>query len=150
MLSVLFSLVLMVVPLPEWLFYFRPDWLALVLIYWALATPDRVGAVVGFILGLLMDVLLVKTFGLHALGMCIVGFVASSMYTQIRTLSIWRQALTVGFMIALMKLIIGWVSGMISQFTMTGYYWYSIIGDVLVWPWIYIISRNMRRAMRIN
>ena len=149
-LSVLLALVLMVIPLPEWLFYFRPDWLALVLIYWALATPDRVGAVVGFMLGLLMDVLLVKTFGLNALGMCVIGFAASSMHMQIRTLSIWRQAITIGIMIALMKLLVGWVSGMITQFNMTAYYWYSIIGDVLIWPWIYIISRNIRRAMRIN
>lgn len=149
-LSVLLALVLMVIPLPERLFHFRPDWLALVLIYWALATPDRVGATVGFFLGLLMDVLLVKTFGLNALGMCAIGFAASAMHTQIRTLSIWRQAITVGVMIAIMKLLIGWVSGMISQFEMTLYYWYSILSDMLIWPWIYIISRNIRRALRIN
>ena len=150
MLSVLLALVLMVMPLPDWLFYYRPDWLALVLIYWALATPDKVGATIGFLLGLLMDVLLVKKFGLNALGMCMIGFVANWMHTQIRTLSIWRQAITVGIMIAVMKLIIGWVLGMFSEFTMTLYYWYSIVGDILVWPWIYILSRNVRRAMRIN
>ena len=37
--------VLAVLPLPHWLQWGRPEWVALVLIYWCIALPHRVGMV---------------------------------------------------------------------------------------------------------
>ena len=42
-LSLLVALVLMILPLPDWAQMFRPNWMALVLIYWTMALPKRVG-----------------------------------------------------------------------------------------------------------
>ena len=35
--------VLAVVPLPDWLMWGRPEWVALTLVYWVIALPHRVG-----------------------------------------------------------------------------------------------------------
>ena len=43
-------------PLPGWLDPFRPEWVALVLIYWCMAVPNRVGVGVAWIVGLLQEV----------------------------------------------------------------------------------------------
>ena len=44
--------VLAVVPFPQWLQWGRPEWVALVLIYWCIALPHRVGIATGLVLGL--------------------------------------------------------------------------------------------------
>lgn len=148
--TTIIALLLMIIPLPSWLFYFRPDWVALILVYWALAMPTQVGVIAGFILGLIMDVMLVKTFGLHALGLSFIGFVISSAHLQIRMLSIWQQSLIVGTLLAFTKLITGWITGMVTDFTITQYYWYSLLGDMIIWPWLFIILSELRRALRVR
>ena len=55
-LSLMFSLVLAVVPLPAMVKLFRPDWPLLVLFYWALALPSRVSIGTAFVVGFLLDV----------------------------------------------------------------------------------------------
>ena len=42
-LSLVVGLILMILPLPETVQIYRPHWVALVLIYWSMALPDRVG-----------------------------------------------------------------------------------------------------------
>ncbi len=39
LITLVIALMLSVVPLPDWLEVFRPDWLALALIYWAMTLP---------------------------------------------------------------------------------------------------------------
>ena len=56
-LTILIALILMLIPLPEWAHSLRPEWLVLVLIYWTMALPHRVGIGTAFCCGLLLDVL---------------------------------------------------------------------------------------------
>jgi rod shape-determining protein MreD len=42
-LSLIVALVLMILPLPDWVQIYRPNWVALALIYWSMALPKRVG-----------------------------------------------------------------------------------------------------------
>ena len=51
------ALLLTIIPLPDWARYLRPDWVGLVLIYWCLALPERVGVSTGWFMGLLVDLL---------------------------------------------------------------------------------------------
>ena len=41
LLSIVAAIMLTIVPLPEAMLPYRPDWVALVLIYWCLALPER-------------------------------------------------------------------------------------------------------------
>lgn len=50
--SLLFALGLAVVPLPASIVAFRPDWVALILIYWSLIAPRRYGLLTAFWMGL--------------------------------------------------------------------------------------------------
>lgn len=141
--------VLTIVKLPVWMFYFRPDWVALIVIYWVLALPNRLGIIFGFLHGLLLDLLLIKIFGLNALGLSLLAFTVSRTYMQMRMFPIWQQALIVGILIAAMKLIVAWIATWVSDFQITQYYWYSVIADIIVWPFLYIILRDVRRSIRL-
>ena len=45
----------MILPLPDWVQTYRPHWVALILIYWNMALPQRVGLWSAFFIGLLVD-----------------------------------------------------------------------------------------------
>ena len=72
--TLLIALFLMVMPLPEWIRPFRPEWVTLVVIYWCLALPSRVNIGIAWIMGLIVDVLTGTLLGQHALAMAIVAF----------------------------------------------------------------------------
>ena len=50
-LSLLVALVLMILPLPDAVQLYRPNWVALALIYWSMALPKRVGLWFAFFTG---------------------------------------------------------------------------------------------------
>jgi len=143
----LVALILMALPLSQNLW---PDWIALVIVYWALSAPDRVGPLIGFLIGTLLEVLFVRPFGIVGFGLATLAFVVNRTNLQLRVLSVWQQTLVVGLFVAFFKLLTGWLNGMVTDFTITIDYWYSIVGDMLVWPFIYILLQEVRRKARIN
>ena len=46
---------------------FSPDWIQLVLIYWLLAVPSVIGLIGAWFIGIIADVTLGSTLGMHAL-----------------------------------------------------------------------------------
>lgn len=148
--SAFVALVLTVVQLPAWLFFFWPEWIALVVIYWALIAPQRVGPFIGFIIGTLLEVLFVRNFGVLGLGLATLAFLVNSASQQLRALSIWQQMMSVGFFVAIFKLLTGWLSGLVAGFTITTEFWYSLVGSVLIWPFAYILLEELRRTLRIR
>jgi len=148
--SAFVALVLTVVQLPNWLFYFWPEWIAIVLVYWALIAPKRIGPIAGFIIGTLLEVLFVRKFGVLGFGMATLAFMVNSGSQQLRALSIWQQMISIGIFIAIFKLLTGWLSGLVAGFTITTDYWYSVVGSVLIWPFAFILLEELRRAVRIR
>jgi len=148
--SSVIAAILTLVSLPEWVFYFRPDWLALVVIFWVMVFPDKLSLGYGCINGLFLDLLLVKPFGLNALGFVILSYIASVWSSQIKVLSLWQQSLFVSVLILLFKLIEGTISVFILGFVFTEYYWYSVLGNIIFWPMISILLSEACRLSHIN
>ncbi|MBP8080274.1 MAG: rod shape-determining protein MreD, partial [Aeromonas sp.] len=94
--SILLALCLSILPLPFQFEPFRPDWLAMVLIYWALALPHRANVGTAWVAGLLLDVLLGSTLGVRAMAMAITTYLAAFQFQKIRNFSLWQQALIIG------------------------------------------------------
>jgi rod shape-determining protein MreD len=72
-----------------------PDLLALVLVFWNVHQPLRVGVGLAFVLGLLMDVHQGALFGQHALAYTLLSFLAVSMHRRLLWFSVIEQALQV-------------------------------------------------------
>jgi rod shape-determining protein MreD len=139
---------LTIIPTPQAIFYFWPDWIALIVVYWALMVPDRIGPWVGFVFGTLLEVLFVRDFGVLGFGLAMLAFAVNRTHLQLQVLSIGPQTVVVGLFIAVFKLIAGWLYGLTSDFAMTSEYWYSFIGCVLAWPFVFILLQELRSPTR--
>lgn len=82
-----------------------PDLVAMVLLYWTIHQPRRVGLVAGWFFGLLMDIADGVLFGQHALAYVIMGYAAYFLHRRIQTFSPWQQALYVFGLLLLMQLV---------------------------------------------
>jgi len=56
----------------------------------------------------------------------------------------------IGVFVGLFKVLTGWLYGLVADFTITTDYWYSIIGGMLVWPFVYILLQELRRLARLK
>lgn len=142
-LSAFLALALTIVQL-EAIFFYWPDWIALVVIYWALMTPDKIGPFVAFVLGTLLEVLFVRNFGVLGFGLATLAFVVNRGHQQLKVLSLWQQTMIIGVLIGVYKLVTGWLFGMITGFIITSEYFYSLLGSMLVWPFLYILLQELR------
>jgi len=148
--SLIVALMLHMWPLPEWMEYFRPEWLTLVFIYWALAVPEQVGITMAWLAGLLLDVTQGAILGQHAVGMVIVVFVIQLEYQRIRVFSLAQQALVVLLLLLLKQLLVLWVSGIVGRSTDLGLYFMPSLTGALVWPWMFIVLRDLRRRFTVS
>lgn len=148
--SFVVAFLLTIVPLPEGLRVYRPDWVALVLIYWCMAVPERVGVGYGWSAGLLVDVLTGTLLGQHAMGLAIVAFLTLKLHQRIRLYPLWQQALTVLLLLAMHQLLSMWIDGIIGRPGHNWTYWFPAIIGTLIWPFVYSFLRGLRRQFSVS
>lgn len=145
LITVLISFILAIIPLPEWIVEFRPEWVTLVLIYWTITSPAKVGVTVAWFTGLLLDVSYGTLIGQHALGMVLVIYVIHLQHQRLRVASLLQQALLILLLIFVKQLIILWVNGMLGRAPDSWLYFMPTLTSALLWPWLYLILRDLQR-----
>lgn len=82
--SLIIALALTMLPLPRALDVMRPDWLALIVIFWALSVPRSYGVGIAFLVGIVLDVSQGTLLGQHALGLTVIAFITVRFHLQMR------------------------------------------------------------------
>lgn len=70
-----------------------PDWVALVLAFWCVREPFKVGMTAAFAIGIVMDVADAALFGQHALGYVLLAYGAGRLSRRVLWFSFAEQAL---------------------------------------------------------
>lgn len=148
--SFIVALVLAIIPLPDWLDRFRPDWVGLAIIYWCMAIPHRVNVGTGWIMGLFLDAAQSTLLGQHALALAVVAFLAVRTHRRIRVLPLWQQTLGVFFFLSVNQLLIAWINGIMGYSPRGWWYLAPALGGMIVWPWVYTILRALRRRFQVS
>lgn len=144
------ALLLTVIPLPDWALTLRPDWVGLVLIYWCMALPDRVGVTTGWFMGLMVDLLTGTLLGQHALSLTIVAYVTLNFHQRLRLVPVWQQSLTILVLLVLHQLLSLWISRIIGRPGVPWHFWAPSLLGMIIWPLVYATLRGMRRGFRVN
>lgn len=134
--SYLLALMLTIWPLPLWAETFRPLWVPMVTIYWCLWLPERVGVIVAFFAGLLVDALSGTLLGEHALALVLVAWAALWMHLQVRVFPWWQQCVVILGLLALHGFLLFWVDGMLGYTLGAATRWLPVLVSALLWPWI--------------
>jgi rod shape-determining protein MreD len=82
--TLLIAVVFDLVPLPGWLAWIRPDFVAVTLVYWGVFQSRRLGLLPAWLLGLLMDVADATLFGQHAAAYAALMFAAIFLHRRIQ------------------------------------------------------------------
>lgn len=89
------ALLLNLLPWSGYALWVRPDFVALVVLYWCIEQPRRVGFLAAWLLGLLMDVADGVLFGQHALAYSILAFAGIVLHRRVRMFPLSAQVLHV-------------------------------------------------------
>jgi len=149
-LSFIVAFVLSMLPLPQLLQSVRPEFVSIVLIYWAIAVPNRVGVGIGWIAGLIYDVSIDALLGQHALTFALITYLAIKLHQRIRVFPIWQQALTIFVLMMLQGTVILWIRGMLGDAPPLSTFMLSAFSTALFWPVAYLLLRQLRRYYQIN
>ena len=148
--SFIAAFVLTLLPMAEWAAPWRPPWVALVLLYWCLAAPERVGVLVGWGCGLVLDALVGTLIGQNALALGVVAWIARRIYRRVRLLPLWQQGLSVFGVMVVHQVIVSWVTGM-RGLPVDALAHVSVpLAGAVVWPWIFLLLRRVRRRYQVE
>lgn len=112
----------------------RPDFVLLLLLYWAIHQPLRVGMAAAWGLGIVMDVADGALLGQYALSYSVTIFLALILHRRIQAFGLWPQALHVSVLLLAsqsLTLLAHLASG--ASFIGWSYFLASISGTLL-WP----------------
>jgi rod shape-determining protein MreD len=146
---IVFSLVvaalLNLLPWSGWALWFRPDFVALVLLYWCIEQPRRVGFMSAFVLGLLMDVGEGALFGQHALAYTLLAFAGIVLHRRVRMFTLTPQIVHVIPLLLLNDVIVLAVRSLAgADFPGYRYFIGSFVGGAL-WPLISVLLKLPQR-----
>lgn len=146
--TLLVACMFMQIPLPSIAEKMRPDFITLILMYWWLAHPEKAGIIVGFLMGLVLDVMYGTLLGEHALGIVLIAWVFVKNYQRIRVQPIGQQAMVVFIALLVKQFIAFWIDRSRGYDTGSSLLYFSpaLVG-ALLWPWLFVLLRDMRRKM---
>ncbi len=148
--SFIVAMVLLLFPLPDYLVWWRPNWLLMVLIYWTMALPHRIGILTGWFLGIMTDVALGSVLGVHGLSMAVIAYLILVLNRRLRLFPLWKQSFIVGLMVGLDLVISLWLQNFISTQPRHAMYWLPILSSTFFWPWLFILLRDVRRSFHVR
>ena len=143
-LSVLAALLLTLLPMPPSLQPLRPYWLALVLAYWLIEAPERVGLGFAFCVGLVADVVYGGLLGEQALRLVILAFIVQRFRARLRFFPLSQQALTLGALLVNDRIVSAGLHLALREPVLPWSYWSAPLVGMLLWPPVFLILDAVR------
>jgi rod shape-determining protein MreD len=147
--SLVLAMGLRILPLPQNWFVYNPDWIALVLIYWTMAIPDRVGVGTAWLTGLFADVLTERMLGQHAVAYSVIAYFSLRLYRRLRLYPLLQQSLWILLFLLIGQLLILWTQNIKNTNAITWTYWLPSLTGGLMWPVVLVTLRRIRRRYNI-
>lgn len=148
--TLVFALLLMLVPLPGVLEPFKPYWPALFLLYWSLESEDRVTLGLAFAVGLCADLLNGVVLGEQALRLCALVFIALRFRSRLRFFPMWQQALAVLALLLNDRILLLIVRVLAGASLPPASWWISPFVGAALWPFLFLLLDDLRARLRIQ
>ena len=144
MICIIMALMLAIVPLPALSSPWRPDWVALTLIYWSISMPRTYSVGTAWIVGIVLDVAHGTLLGQHALALAFITYLTARFHLQLRVFPLLQMTATVFALLAMYQFILFWINGIAGTYTATVAYWGPVVSGTLLWPLIQYLFSGIR------
>jgi rod shape-determining protein MreD len=146
-LSLALTLALAVVPLPDVIAPLRPDWVAVVLLYWSLMAQRRFSLLTALWMGIALDTLSGALLGQNALALLVIVYLAEKFHLRLRAFPVSQMAFAVLFLLGLYEFILFWIDGVAGRTVPLVERWVPPLTGTLVWlAMLVLFDRGQREA----
>jgi rod shape-determining protein MreD len=145
LLTLAIGIVINLLPLSGLALMLKPDFLALLILYWGIQEPRMMGVGTAWSLGLIMDVADATVFGQHALAYAVLAYAADYFRRRVLRFPLWQQAAQVAILLlfcAALVVLVRIVGGAPAP------RWTYIVGPLagaFLWPLVSVILRLPQR-----
>ena len=123
----------------------KPDFVALVLLYWCIQEPRYVGVGIAWLVGLLMDVGDATYFGQHALAYAVLAYGAEYFRRRVLRFSPWQQAAQVAVLLGLCAAIVLLIRAVGGAPLPRWTYVVPSLAGALLWPLVSVVLQWPQR-----
>jgi len=146
--SLLAAFLLQLMPLPPAAEPFKPYWLGLVVVYWAIEAPERMGLGFAFALGLVGDLLVGELLGEQAMRLVVLAFIVLRFRSRLRFFPLGQQALAVLALLLNDRVVTLMIRGFSGEAMPPATFWVAPLVGTLAWPLLYVLLDNLRLRQR--
>lgn len=150
LITILVAFMLMITPLPDAVQSFRPDWLTLVLIFWAMSVPRSYSVGVAWLLGIVLDVAQGTMLGQHALALCVIVYITVKFHLLMRVFPLSQLTATVFALLALYQFLLFWINGVAGVSAQAIDYWGPVVTGTFIWPILSMFLSGMRYRVQMG
>lgn len=150
-LSFFIAYLLAIVPFPQWAMHYRPEWVPMVLIYWAMALPYRIGIGSAWFVGLLLDILEGSILGVNAISLVVIAYVTLSLHLRMRMFSSLQQSGLVLALVGLNLMLSHWLQIITGQTISSNLmFLMAALTSAVIWPSLFQLLRQIRRSFYVH
>ena len=142
------ALLFAIIPLPEMASAARPWLLAMLLAYWIMEAPSKVGMGSAFLVGLLADLLSASLLGEQAMRLVIIAFLVQRFRARLRFFPLWQQAGAIGLLLLNDRVISALVHWIVGAPQAGWPSWLAWVLGMVLWPWLYVFLDMARLRSR--
>lgn len=143
------AILLSVIPLPfEWRWW-RPEFVALLVIYWATYSPEYFGVFSAWAFGILLDIVELLPLGHHSIGLIVVAYISHLSYQRIRSYVVWQQATWIFVLVGIYQLFCNWTSGFMGKNIEGSDFLITALITAFLWPLLVMVLRKIKISWRI-
>ena len=146
--SIIAALLLGLLPLPHAVQGLRPYWLALVVAFWIIEEPDRVGLGFAFLVGLVADLAFGTLLGEQALRLVIMAFILQRFRSQLRFFPLAQQALAIGGLLLNDRVVSAAIHLVLGEPQHPWGYWWAPLLGLLLWAPLHLVLDALRLRRR--
>ena len=148
--SIVLAFLLQLTPLQQAFMPLKPYWIALVLIYWSIEAPERMGLGFAFLIGLAGDLLTGQLLGEQALRLIVLVFIVLRFRSRLRFFPLSQQALAVLALLLNDRIVVIMVRGFSGDPIPSLGFWVSPFVGMLAWPFVFLLLDDVRARLRAH
>ena len=150
LMSFIVALLLAIFPVGSSSVWLRPEFVAMLVIYWVMVMPQQSSIFLLWCLGCVLDLLEGVSLGQHAMAMMVLAYVCLLSYQRMRNYTLWHQTFFVFVLIGLHQLVDNWVHSLRGSAAQSLVFLLPAFTSALLWPLVWLCLEKLRVRYRIS